>query len=244
MSKVLAFNWKMNPAKLNEALELARISDAPQVIVIPPFVFLEEVKKILKKASLGAQDLFWQNPSVEGGAFTGEVSGEELKNLGVAYAIIGHSERRQKLGETDAIVAKKLKTALEIGLIPIFCVGETAAEKERGERDEVLKRQIEIGLAIAESDSRFHHAQILLAYEPVWAIGSGNPETPESAAATISALREIIATHPFKMTFLYGGSVNSQNLKNYLNYKEIDGVLVGGASLQKEEIKQMITNLN
>src|SRR3989344_7660855 len=128
MAKLLIFNWKMNPATLEEALFLGMASDSKNVVVAPPFPFIEEVGKELKKAELGAQDLFWESE----GAFTGEVSAKELKNIGVKYVIVGHSERRHKLGETDEVVAKKLKAALDEGLTPVLCVGETKKEKDSG----------------------------------------------------------------------------------------------------------------
>src|SRR3989338_1586575 len=126
MPKLLIFNWKMNPETLEEALFLAMASDYKNAVVAPPFPFIEEVGKVLKKARLGAQDLHWE----EKGAFTGEVSAKELKDLCVEYVIVGHSERRHKLGETDEMVAKKMKAAVDAGLIPVLCVGETKKEKD------------------------------------------------------------------------------------------------------------------
>ncbi len=237
MSKLLIFNWKMNPETLKEGVVLARASNFKGVVVAPPFPFLEEIGKILKKAELGAQDLFWENK----GAFTGEVSAKELKDTGVKYVIIGHSERRHKLGETDEVIAKKLKSAVENGLIPVLCVGETKKEKDSGQREAVIKRQIEKGLSLVNGQIPKINGQLLIAYEPVWAIGTGDPETPESAVETIKYIKSLVMGHKSLVTkVLYGGSVNSQNLGDYIKYKEADGALVGGASLKKEEVKKMV----
>lgn len=226
MGKLLVFNWKMNPATLKESLALAKISDQKNIVVAPPFIFTEEVGRVLKKAKLGAQDLFWE----AGGAFTGEISPRELKNLGVRYVILGHSERRHKLGETDDMIEKKIKAAAESGLMPILCVGETKKEKAAGERDWILRRQLSIDLP----------GKLLVAYEPVWAIGTGEPESPEEAVKAINFISRLLTKKRKKFKVLYGGSVNSLNLKNYLQYKEVAGALVGGASLKKEQIKKLI----
>src|SRR3989338_8205294 len=246
MPKLLIFNWKMNPETLEEALFLAMASDYKNVVVAPPFPFLEEVGKVLKKADLGAQDLFWDPPqnTFVGGkskdAYTGEVSAAQLKSVGVKYVIIGHSERRHKLGETDEMIAKKLKAALDEGLIPVLCVGETKKEKEDGERKKVIERQLEIGLSLIPKRSTLSAGRFIIAYEPVWAIGTGNPETPDSAVETIKLIKSLVVSRWSSVKVLYGGSVNSQNLGDYLKYEEIDGALVGGASLDKEEVKAMV----
>lgn len=230
MDKLLILNWKMNPGTLKEAVALAKDSDFKSVVVAPPFPFIEEVGKVLKKAKLGAQDIFWESK----GAFTGEVSAQELKDLCVEYVIIGHSERRHKLGETDEMIAKKLKAAAENGLTPVLCVGETKKEKDSGKKEAVIERQLKIGLSLLSQKPKAKSQKLLVAYEPVWAIGTGDPETPESARETIQFIKKTLSTK-----VLYGGSVNSNNLADYLKFKEIDGALVGGASLNKEEIKKM-----
>lgn len=225
----------MNPETLKEAAVLARASDYKEVVIAPPFTFLEKVGKILKKSKLGAQDLFWEDK----GAFTGEVSAKELKSVGVKYVLIGHSERRHKFDETDEMIAKKMKAAVENNLISVLCVGETAEEKNAGKAREVIERQLNEGLSLVTKNSA---KRLFIAYEPVWAIGTGNPETPESAVATIKFIKEILNAEPYNLNpkVLYGGSVNSKNLKNYLQYKEVDGALVGGASLKKEEVKKIV----
>ncbi len=235
--KLLIFNWKMNLETLKEATALARASDYKNVAVAAPFPFLEEVGKVLKKAELAAQDLFWE----AGGAFTGEVSAKELKSIGVKYVIVGHSERRHKMGETDVMIAKKLKTAVEGGLIPVLCVGETRAEKISGQKEKVLRRQLETALSLVPK-SKILNSKIIIAYEPVWAIGTGEPENPESALETIKFIKKTLAFKPHTLNpkVLYGGSVNSLILKDYLKYKEVDGALVGGASTKKEEVKKIV----
>ena len=235
--KLLVLNWKMNPNSLAESLDLARASDSDGVVVCAPYIFIEEIVNVLKKASVGAQDLFWENPP-SGGPFTGEISADELKNIGVKYAIVGHSERR-KLGETDDIISKKMKAAVDGGLISILCVGETAAEKCAGKTAEIIRRQLELGLSLVTKG-------FIVAYEPVWAIGTGKPEAPDSAKETIKHMKKLLGAlgYPKNTKVIYGGSVNSKILKSYIEYKEIDGALVGGASLKKEEIKKMIQCLN
>jgi triosephosphate isomerase len=227
----------MNPTTLKEALSLAKASDSKGISVAPPFLFIEEVGKQLKNASLGAQDLFWEDR----GAFTGEVSAKELKSVGVAHVIIGHSERRHKFDETDEMVAKKMKAAIDNKLIPILCIGETLEERNMGKKEEVLKRQLVEGLSLV-AGRRSLVKRLVVAYEPVWAIGTGNPESPQSAVSTIRHIKtflEMKLNLP-GVSVLYGGSVNSKILMDYLEYKEIDGALVGGASLDKGEVKKMI----
>ena len=238
MSKLLIFNWKMRIDTLREAKGLARASDYKNAVVAPPFPFVEEIGKVLKKAKLAAQDLFWE----VGGAFTGEVSAKELKSIGVKYEIVGHSERRHKLGETDVMIAKKLKTAVEAGLIPVLCVGETKPEKASGLKEQVIKRQLNSGLSLLKPKT-LKLKPIIVAYEPVWAIGTGEPEPPESALETIKFIKRNLKTYKLinlRTKVLYGGSVNSLVLKDYLKYKEIDGALVGGASLRKKEVQKMV----
>ena len=224
----------MNPSTLHEASVLAQASDHENIVVAPPFPFLESVTDTLVKAKLGAQDIFWESA----GAFTGEVSGQELKNLGVSHVIIGHSERRHKLGETDDVIAKKMEAAIGTGLIPILCVGETRAEKDAGQREAVIERQLKSAFSRLEPSTL--NFELLIAYEPVWAIGTGDPETPDHAAETIKFIRSIVKGQLSKVKVLYGGSVDSKNLQDFLKKKEIDGALVGGASLKVPEIEKMI----
>ncbi|MBI3114564.1 MAG: triosephosphate isomerase, partial [Candidatus Harrisonbacteria bacterium] len=143
--KLIIANWKMNPTMLEEAVALARATDIEGLVIAPPFPFLEAVGKELKHALLGAQDLFWENPPT-GGAFTGEVSADELKALGARYVIVGHSERRKNLGETDEMIAKKMKAASDSGLIPVLCVGESREEHDAGRAKEIVNRELRLGL--------------------------------------------------------------------------------------------------
>ena len=243
MKKILAFNWKMNPTALEEAISLAKASDYSGVIIMPPFIFLEEVGEILKRANLGAQDVFWENPPAGGGAFTGEVSGTELKNLGVEYVIVGHSERRQKLNETDAMINKKVLAGMEAGLKVILCVGESLLIRRRGKKavENFIKNQLQKDLKGIEN-LKFKIENLMIAYEPVWAIGAGYSDTPEDAAEMIKYVKEfLISNFQFSnIKVLYGGSVDSKNIENFVKYKDIDGFLVGGASLKPEEINEII----
>lgn len=226
----------MNPQTLKEVVFLAKASDRKGIIIAAPFIFLEKICSLVKRAKLSAQDLFYE----ERGAFTGEISAGQLKNIGVDYVIVGHSERR-KLGETDDIIAGKMEAAVKSKLTPILCIGETTAEKEKGLKEEVLSRQIRAVLSRLKNQ---RIKNLFIAYEPTWAIGTGNPEAPESALTTILYIKSLVmnAYNLLPIVF-YGGSVDSKNIENYIKYKEIDGALVGGASLKKDEIKKMISLL-
>lgn len=241
----VAGNWKMQmtiPEANNLATAVVRaateLSEA-EIVLAPPFTALSEVKRILEDSpvQLAAQNLFWE----EKGAFTGEVSASMLKDAGCQYAIIGHSERRQYFGETDSGVNKKIRAALKSGISPIVCIGETLAERERGETMDVIARQIQGGLgSIGDQDFKF----IVIAYEPVWAIGTGKTATPRQAEEVHSHIREKLAGSygigPAECAIiLYGGSVKPANSFALLSEKNIDGFLVGGASLEAESFIQI-----
>jgi triosephosphate isomerase len=248
MAKKLPFvagNWKMHMT-IAEAKNLATAivkasADLPEaeIVLAPPFTALSEVKKVLEDGSvqLAAQNIFWE----ENGAFTGEVSAPMLREAGCQYVIIGHSERRQYFGETDAGVNKKIKAALKFGVFPIFCIGESLAERERGETMDVISRQIRGGLeGLAAEDFK----SIVVAYEPVWAIGTGKTATPGQAEEVHSHIREKLAlgygTGPAECAIiLYGGSVKPATSFALLSEKNIDGFLVGGASLEAESFIQI-----
>ena len=184
---------------------------------------------------LGSQDIS-QHAS---GAYTGEVSGAMLHEFGVRYAIVGHSERRQFHGETDAVVSLKTKAALAVGITPIVCVGETLAEREAGKTEEVVKRQ----LAAVIHDNGHCISEIVVAYEPVWAIGTGKTATPEMAQAVHAVLRaqlKAASTHPQRVKILYGGSMNAANAAELLAQPDIDGGLIGGASLKAPDFLKII----
>jgi triosephosphate isomerase len=215
-----------------------------EIILCPSFVALNSVNDLLKKLTprifeLGAQDVFWQ----EKGAFTGEISPKMLEEVGCKYVIIGHSERRQNLNETDAMVNKKVKNVLKYNLTPIICVGETFEERQKGIRDVVVARQI--GLAL-EGTEIFGTKKVIVAYEPVWVIGTGQAVEPEDAEHSHQIIREsLLEIFPLDVvernfSIIYGGSVDSSNIKSFLDEEHIDGVLVGGASLKVDEFTKMI----
>jgi triosephosphate isomerase len=235
MSKIIVANWKMNPESLAEAQKLAKASDLEGLIICPPFPFIPAVAKIIKKAELGAQDVFWE----ERGAYTGEVAGVQLKDLGVKYVIVGHSERRKNLGETDEMIAKKIAAGVKAGLTPILCVGETKAEREANKTQAVVKQQLKIGLSLIEN---LPIKNFIIAYEPVWAIGTGTPDTPASTLSVIQLIKSVTVHLPFGTRVIYGGSVNAGNVKDFLQHQQIEGALVGGASLKSAEIKAIVKN--
>ena len=242
MPKLIVANWKMNPSTEAEAILLAKATDAPGVVICPPFPFISAVAGVIKDARLGAQDVFWQESA---GPYTGEVSAAELKNLCVSYVIIGHSERRANLGETDEMVAKKIVSALHAGIIPILCIGENLAEKQNGKKEEVLAREVKVGLH--EAAKELAGKQIYIAYEPIWAIstsqnGTHAADTPDDTLGTIQFIKDELAKldYKFDVKFLYGGSVNSKNAKDFLGKDGIDGALVGGASLRSEEFMDIV----
>lgn len=238
--KLVIANWKMNPAAEAEAAALAQASDAGNVVMCPPFVFLEAVRGAVTKAKLGAQDLFWAGFT---GPYTGEVSATELKNFGVSHVIIGHSERRRHLGETNETVAQKTAAAVAAGLTPIVCVGETGEQKHAGQRENVIAEQITIGLQkLKILNSKF---KIFIAYEPIWAVSTSpnaQADTPEETLAVISFIKDLLLKLEYQspVSFLYGGSVNAANADSFLRHPEIAGALVGGASLQPEEMGKII----
>ncbi|MDO8601704.1 MAG: triose-phosphate isomerase [bacterium] len=229
--KLLIANWKMNPNSEKQALALAKLADSDGVVVCPPFPFITAISKKIKRADLGAQDV----SSEDEGAFTGQVSGKQLKSLGVMYVILGHSERR-RLGEGNDLVAKKVMVTIQNGLTPILCVGENKDEHVTGRTKEIIERQLDLNLALI--GRQVPAARIIIAYEPVWAISGGDPlsesDTPENAAEIVAFIRERLKGVPVRATVIYGGSVNAENIASFLAQKEIDGVLVGGASLRPE----------
>lgn len=246
MTKILIANWKMNPQTEKAAIVLAKACDAEGVILCPPFPFLKAVKQAIKKATLGAQDLCFEN----GGPFTGEVSALQLKSVGVEYVIIGHSERRAHLGETDELVARKVAAALEAGITPVVCVGETRDERDKGQTREVIDRQTRMAFSLipagggqARGGNKQETFNVILTYEPVWAISTNKGAegaTPESAQDMINYMQGIVRGLPVVPAFIYGGSVNPENLESFLQCSEVHGGLVGGASLKPAEFKKMI----
>jgi triosephosphate isomerase len=234
---LMAGNWKMYKtapeavAFLEQFKPLVEKSDHCDIAVFPTFVNLPAAVEAARgtRIGIGAQNLYWGKE----GAFTGEVSGPMLKAVGCRYVIIGHSERRQYFGETDATVLKRTQAALECELIPIVCVGERLEERESGNTVAVCKEQFQNGIAGLTPDQ---FAKIIIAYEPVWAIGTGKTATPDMAADAHRTIRaEVSAKYgaeaASKTRILYGGSVKPDNVRNLMAQPEIDGALVGGASL-------------
>lgn len=243
---LIAGNWKMNMlrdtsvALIHQLLDKSKPSDKVEVAVCPPSVYLHDVGAALKGShiALGAQNMY----HTEEGAYTGETSGKMLKDLGCRYVILGHSERRQLMGETDAQVNQKVHAALKVGLVPIVCVGETLDQREAGQTTTVVRTQTEGSLAGLTSEQA---AGIVLAYEPVWAIGTGKTATPAQAEEVHADIRALLtklfgAETAQKIRIQYGGSVKADNAKELLSQPNIDGALVGGASLKADSFLPII----
>lgn len=237
---IIAGNWKLFK-NINEAEELVKdlsglVADLKdvEIVVAPVFTAITTAARAAAGTNIkiAAQDCYWE----EEGAFTGEVAPSMLKNAGCSHVIIGHSERRQYFGETDATVNKKTKAACAAGLVVLLCVGETLAERESGAAFDVIKNQVSKGLAeITEKQLQ----QIVIAYEPVWAIGTGKTASNEQAQEIHAHIRNLIATlynqsAAQSLRILYGGSVKPENIKGLMEQPDIDGALVGGASLKAE----------
>lgn len=245
--KFIAGNWKMNPATSAEAESLARDvksgvgpEGSVRVAVFPPSVFLHRIDAVLENTAvgLGAQNMHWE-PS---GAYTGELSGAMLIEAGCTHVILGHSERRHGLGETDAQINKKLLAALGVGLIPIVCVGETREEREQDRTATVVAEQLAGSLANIPAE---RIAAVTLAYEPVWAIGTGLTATPAQAQEVHALIRtklaaEFGAATADRVVVQYGGSVKADNARDLLAQPDIDGALVGGASLKASEFLAIV----
>lgn len=232
--KYLIANWKMNLG-IKESVELSKkISGETKpdenisVVLCPSFTALSKVSGIIKKSpvKLGAQDVFWVNK----GAFTGEVSAQELKEIGAEFVIVGHSERRHIIGETDEVIAKKIKLAADFGLRPILCVGEVLSERENEQAEKVVARQLEIGLQLLDNAQI---SKILIAYEPVWAIGTGKACSPDDALSMLVLIKKVLQEKfsDNNIPILYGGSTDDKNIASYIEVG-YSGALVGGSSLK------------
>ena len=245
MKPLIVANWKCNPTTRKETEKLFNsikdgLKGIPniEIVVCPPLVYLSIIKPQNSNIKIGAQDSFWEKC----GAFTGGASPLMLKDLGCQYVILGHSERRIYFGDTDEIINKKIKATISEGLIPIFCIGETEAEKKKGETGKVLEAQIKKGLeGVSENEMK----NIVIAYEPVWAIGTGNPCSPgETKKSTVFIRKFISNLYPDvevnNLGILYGGSVNSQNARDYFTKSGVEGFIVGGASLKPEEFIKIV----
>ncbi len=245
--KIVAGNWKMNKT-ISEGIEIinefkklieTRPAKDVQIVIAPSFIHLTEFASLIKGiAFLGAQNC----GDEENGAYTGEVSAPMLKSAGVDYVIIGHSERRQTYHESDSVINKKIKVVLKHKLIPIFCCGERLYEREKGIYIEIVKQQIENGLFdLSPGD----FTKIVVAYEPVWAIGTGKTATPEQAQEMHRYIRNLIESKYGKSiaemsAILYGGSCKASNAKELFNKPDVDGGLIGGASLDASEFLEII----
>lgn len=243
---IIAGNWKMNKtigesiSLVKELKKLIKDFDDREIVVCPPFTSLAAVGAEIKGSNidLGAQNMHFEKE----GAFTGEISSLMLKEIGVEYVILGHSERRHVFGEDDVLINKKIKSALENNLKPIFCIGEKLEEREENKTEQVVGEQINKGLkAIAKKDMK----NSVIAYEPVWAIGTGKNATPEQAEEVHLFIRNLLKSmfdHNVadETTILYGGSVKPDNIKDLIAQDNIDGVLVGGASLNAKGFAEIV----
>jgi triosephosphate isomerase (TIM) len=247
--KVIAGNWKMNmdlhqsQKLVSEIINGLGKDNKTEVIVCPSFTSLSEVSSLLKgtQVKLGSQNMYYE----ESGAYTAEISADMLKSVGCEYVILGHSERRVIFNESDELINKKVKTALLKGLKPIFCIGELLEQRESGETMKVVSSQIEKGL---EGITAERMKNIIIAYEPVWAIGTGKTATPEQAQEVHLFIRELVAKK-FSMSVAenliiqYGGSVKPDNSGELLSQKDIDGALVGGACLKADSFLRIIASV-
>jgi triosephosphate isomerase len=247
---IVAANWKMHKTHL-EAIQavqklgyLLSAGDAEQVevVVCPAFTALRSVQTLIESDrlpfALGAQNVHWEDK----GAMTGEIAPGMLAALKCSYVIVGHSERRQVFGETDETVAKKVKSVLAAGMTPIACVGETLDERESGRTDEIVGRQVRAGLGGLPPDRA---RTLVVAYEPIWAIGTGRNAEPADAGQVIAVIRETLASMydddvAQSVRVQYGGSVKAGNIRGFMAHPEVDGALVGGASLDPEEFALIV----
>jgi len=241
---LVAGNWKMHGSRAENAslvsglLDLLQPGKRAEILLCPPFPYLMETGRLLKDSgvALGAQSVCAESQ----GAFTGEVSAAMLKDVGCGYVLVGHSERRQLFGESDALVARKFMAAQGQGLVPVLCVGETLEERESDQTTSVVTRQIEAVLAVTGVQSL---ARAVIAYEPIWAIGTGRTASPEQAQEVHAMIRSKVAerdgTIGGSVRILYGGSVKASNAQELFAMPDIDGGLVGGASLKADEFARI-----
>ena len=242
--KIVAGNWKMHGSRaenatLIEAIVAQVTSDRVGCVICPPFVYLHDAWRLLRggAVSLGAQDVCAEAI----GAYTGEVSAAMLKDVGCDYTLVGHSERRALYGDTSDLVARKFAAALGRGLIPVLCVGETLAEREAGHTNEIVGAQLDAVVRLSGIQSL---AAAVVAYEPVWAIGTGRTATPDQAQETHAFIRQRLAKEDAKIAaglrILYGGSVKAGNARDIFAMPDVDGGLIGGASLKAEEFLAIV----
>jgi len=247
---LIAGNWKMNATHLEAIQMVQKLSyrldaedyDRVDVVVCPPFTALRSAQTVIEadhlEIHLGAQNCHWE----ESGAFTGEISALMLSKLGVRFVIAGHSERRQLFGEDDAMVARKLRAIVEAGMTPILAVGETLAQRDANETEAVIGGQTRAAVRGLDPDTV---ASLVIAYEPIWAIGTGRTADPDVAAAAATVIRSVVTeTHDAEaatsLRVLYGGSVNPGNIAAFMAKREVDGALVGGASLDPDQFAAIV----
>ena len=247
---IMAGNWKMHHTHLDAIQVVQKLSyrlssedyERCEVVVCPTFTSLRAVQTVIEADNLpiglGAQNVFWEDK----GAYTGEVSPSMLAKLAVSYVIVGHSERREIFGETDEMVNKKVKAVIKAGMTPIMCCGETLDEREAGETAAKVSRQVQAGLDGVDPQQV---GAMVIAYEPIWAIGTGRNATPEDANETIGTIRSMVAglageTAAAAIRIQYGGSVKPGNVAAIMAQPEIDGALVGGASLEADDFAQIV----
>ena len=244
----IAGNWKMNKTA-REAIELVNEIkrelvdfDGVDIVVCPPYIALSDVSDLIfdSNIDLGAQNVYWE----EKGAFTGEISIQMLKDINCCYVIVGHSERRKYFLETDEIINKKMKAVQKEDLVPIFCLGETLEEKEENKTIEVVERQLREGLKGIDEDNLL---KLIIAYEPVWAIGTGKTATPEQAEEVHKFIRSWLEENysinaAGDVRIIYGGSVKASNINELMKMDDIDGALVGGASLETSFFVEIVRN--
>jgi triosephosphate isomerase len=245
--KILAANWKMNLTQteaesyLESFLPEMRAVNDVEVVIIPPFTAIATLTGFSEKlpsVRIGAQNMHWE----KSGAYTGEISATMLRALYVKYVVLGHSERRTLFGETDEIVNRKIKAALDAGLRPIFCIGETLRERDAGQVGQVLEKQLRAGL---NGVGKMDFTEVIVAYEPIWAIGTGRNASPQQAEEAHLFVRSILAEladQPTadRMRIIYGGSVKPENAEELMRQKNIDGALIGGASLDPRSFAEII----
>jgi triosephosphate isomerase (TIM) len=247
---IMAANWKMHKTHLQAIQDVQKLSylvarddtDRVEVVICPAFTSLRSIQTLIDSDRLtfvlGAQDVFWE----EQGAFTGEVSPPMLAALKVAYVIVGHSERREHFGESDALVARKVKAVFEHDMVPIMCVGETAEDRDGGRTEEKVVGQVREGVKRIGPEEA---SRLVVAYEPVWAIGTGRACNPADAGAVIRTIRDTLETAfstdvAETVRVQYGGSVKPGNIREFMAHPEIDGALVGGASLDPEDFALIV----
>jgi triosephosphate isomerase (TIM) len=247
---IVAANWKMHKTHLEAIQVVQKLSylldkddaERVEVVIAPPFTALRSIDTLIQSDrlpyALGAQDVHWE----DAGAFTGEVSPPMLKALNVSYVIVGHSERREHFGETDETVNKKVRAVFKAGMIPIVCVGETLQERDTGGTEDKIRRQVQAAVRGVSGDDA---PNLVVAYEPIWAIGTGRNAEPADAGQVVAQIRETLSSAlptdaAAAIRIQYGGSVKAGNIRGFMAHPEIDGALVGGASLDPEELALIV----